>query len=158
MRADNALDLGIKPREEIRVAEQYPVEEQYVVNFHYIQNYHKSVKELQKAEIIFHAVPYGEHRRTREKEHRDCNNYPANDMRAAKTLFFVGYHRQNILVRGREKALVLHEADPAVQNQKIPRHDHYRGNERHQHFKFLLQKMQPICCFNYTTTVDLSQE
>ena len=124
VRACDALELRAKMEEEIGMGEQHPVKKADIVDLHEIEHYEKADEELPKA--VFHAVPRGENKRAREHQNRKYADDPANHMRAAEPLLLIGYRVKIFFGRGGEELLVLNEADSAVQQQEIRRHDDKR--------------------------------
>ena len=109
MRPDNAFQLRVKMRKEVRVAQQYPVKEKNIINLQAIQHDKKPPEELQKAEGVPDAIQYNENRRTGKQQNGNCIDQPADEMCAAKALLFIRNRRRIFLRRRAEKVLGLNE-------------------------------------------------
>ena len=56
LRADDALDLGVKIREKVRVAQQHPVEKENVVDLHDIEDDEVAREKRAEGENVFDAL------------------------------------------------------------------------------------------------------
>ena len=119
MRADHAFELGVKVGKEIRAAEQHTVEERDIVNLHDVEHEQKPCEEDPKAELVPDAVPHGKHSRAEKEQNGKPLDHPADGVRAAEALLVVRDRGQILLRGGGEKALILNEADRAVEQEKI---------------------------------------
>ena len=115
----HAFELGVKVGKEIRAAEQHPVEEQDIVNLHGVKHEQKPREEGPKAELVPDAVPHGKRGCAEKEQHGKPLDHPAEGVRAAEALLPVGDGGQILLRGGGEKALILNEADRAVEQEKI---------------------------------------
>lgn len=86
-----------------------------------------------EAEAVFYAVESGEGKRAEKEKDREGDDDPADGVGAAEAFLFIGDRRQIFLGRGGEKALILHEADAAVKQEKVADHDHEERKERYFH-------------------------
>ena len=56
LRADDALDLGVKIREKVRMAQQHPVEKENVVDLHDIEDDEVAREKRAEGETVFDAL------------------------------------------------------------------------------------------------------
>ena len=98
LRGGDALDLGVKMRKEVRMAQQHPVEKENVVGLHDIEDHEIPREKRAEGETVPNAVPRGE----------DC--------RAAEALgFSLRYGVDDFTRRVLEEFLLLNEPDAGVQ-------------------------------------------
>lgn len=64
LRGGDALDLGVKMRKEVRMAQQHPVEKENVVGLHDIEDDEVAREKRAEGEAVFDAVLRGEDCRT----------------------------------------------------------------------------------------------
>lgn len=116
LRADDALDLGVKMRKEVRMAQQHPVEKENVVDLHDIEDDEVAREKRAEGETVFDVVLRGEDCRTEKQQHRQDAEVPAEDMRTAEALgFSLRNGGEDLTRRGGEEFLLLNEPDAGVQ-------------------------------------------
>jgi len=135
LRGGDALDLGVKMRKEVRMAQQHPVEKENVVDLHDIEDHEIPREKRAEGETVPNAVLRGEDCRTEKQQHRQDAEAPAEDMRAAEALgFSLRNGGEDLTRRGGEEFLLLNEPDAGVQQEKIRRHDEKRCKQGDLHF------------------------
>ena len=105
----------------------------------------KAPKEGPEAEAAPDAVPPGKRGRAEKEQHGKPLDHPAEGVRAAEALLPVGDGGQILLRGGGEKALILNEADRAVEQEKIGQKDQERRKDGDLHCRYFPASRSSAC-------------
>ena len=97
LRSHNSLQLRIKMREKVEVAEQHPIKEDDIIDLHAIEHDKKPYKERRESESVFYPVPYAKSQCSYKHQKRGGRQNPADGMRPAEPLFSLGAEEKNLL-------------------------------------------------------------
>ena len=105
----------------------------------------KPCEECPKAELVPDAVPHGKHSRAEKEQNGKPLDHPAEGVRAAEALLVVRDRGQILLRGGGEKALILNEADRAVEQEKIGQKDQERRKDGDLHCRYFPASRSSAC-------------